>query len=161
MLQLPFTFGINTDGTVTVNSHLCFHVYYLPMKTSPSLTLALKGTTHVHTGHQWDTLCLHTSNYLANFFIQENQQNDLLSDMYRRSEQTRQNAALLAIKGRIATDINKCPTALLLLIREFISLGSKEIKCSALIQVDQTGKCSADSGHPGSSQSTILLNCFF
>lgn len=50
-LQLPFTFGLNTDGVGIVNFHLYFHVDHFCMKISCSLALALKGTIHAHTGH--------------------------------------------------------------------------------------------------------------
>lgn len=83
---------------------------------------ALKGTTcspiqDIGVTHSAFTLEIITVTFFA-------QADHRLTSPVICTEKTRSNSALLAINDKIAEDINDCPTALVLLIRGFISIGS-------------------------------------
>lgn len=79
-------------------------------------------------------------------------------------EKNRSNAELLATNDKIAEDINDCPTALVFLIREFISTGSKTKKKVLLplkLMQFENIHYSIYSRHPCPPHSTTLLHSLF
>lgn len=87
-----------------------------------------------------------------------------LTSLVTCKEKTRSNSALLAINDKIAEDINDCQTALVLLIRGFISIGSKTTKKVLLplkLMQFENIQYSIYSRHPGPSHSTTLLHSLF